>query len=88
MVTNKKKMRFPPEKTFDIQLFSTYSNIRGSTVNSFEDGGIATNVTGRSQTETTDQTSAHVRQDVTVQVRHDHDGFSVERGVGGDLIKK
>lgn len=45
------------------------------------------NVAGRSQSETSDQTSAHVGKDVTVQVGHDHDTVSVGGGVLSDLSR-
>ena len=48
-------------------------NIGGGTVDGLEDGALVTNVTGGGETETTDQTGAHVGQNVTVQVRHDED---------------
>lgn len=61
------------------------SNIGSGTVDGLEDGGIATNVTGRSQTETTDETSAHIGKNISVQVGHDHDGVSVDAGVLDNL---
>lgn len=51
----------------------------------FEDTHLFTHVTGRSQTQTTDQTGGQVGQDVTVQVWHDHDNLAVEGWVGGQL---
>lgn len=54
-------------------------------MNSFEDRGIATDVTGGGEAKTTDQASAHVRQNITVKVRHDHDGISVKGGIRNDL---
>jgi hypothetical protein len=41
-------------------------------------------VTRRSQTQTTDQTGAHVGQDITVQVGHDHDSVSIRCRVLND----
>lgn len=61
------------------------SNIGGGTVDSLEDGALVTNVTGGGQTKTTDQTGAHVGQNVTVQVGHDKDLVVVRSGVGDDL---
>lgn len=61
------------------------SNVGGGTVDGFEDGALVTDVTGGGQTKTTDQTSAHVGQNVTVQVGHDKDLVVVGSGVGDDL---
>lgn len=61
------------------------SNVRSGTVDSLEDGALVTNVTGGSETQTTDQTGAHVGQNVTVQVGHDQDLVVVGGGVGNDL---
>lgn len=60
-------------------------NIGGGTVDSLEDGALVTNVTGGGETETTDQTGAHVGQNVTVQVGHDKDLVVVGGRVGDDL---
>jgi len=46
------------------------SNIRSGTVNSLEDGALITNVSGGGETEATDQTGAHVGENVTVEVGH------------------
>ena len=54
-------------------------------VDSLEDRALVTNVTGWGKTETTDETSAHVGENVTVKVRHDHDLVVVWSWVGGDL---
>ncbi len=43
------------------------------------------NVTRWGETKTTDKTGAHVGQDVTVQVGHDHDSVSVWLGILHDL---
>lgn len=61
------------------------SNVGGGTVDGLEDGALVTNVTGGSQTKTTDQTGAHVGQNVTVQVGHDKNLVVVRSGVGDDL---
>ena len=61
------------------------SNVRGGTVDSLEDGALVTDVTGGGQTKTTDQTGAHVGQNITVQVGHDKDLVVVGSGVGDDL---
>lgn len=50
-------------------------------------GAHLSNVTRRRETETTDKTSTHVGQDVTVQVWHDHDAVSIWLGVLYDLMK-
>ena len=61
------------------------SNVGGGTVDSLEDRALVTNVTGGGETKTTDQTGAHVGQNVTVQVGHDKDLVVVGGGVGDDL---
>lgn len=61
------------------------SDIGSGTVDGLEDRGIATNVTGGSKTETTDETSAHIGKNITVQVGHDHDGIGKDTGVLDDL---
>jgi len=60
-------------------------NIGSRTVDSLEDGALVTNVTGGGQTKTTDQTGAHVGQNVTVQVGHDKDLVVIGGRVGDDL---
>lgn len=60
-------------------------NVGSRTVDSLEDGALVTNVTGGGQTKTTDQTGAHVGQNVTVQVGHDKDLVVIGGGVGDDL---
>jgi hypothetical protein len=64
---------------------SLASNIRSGTVDSLEDGALVTNVTGWGKTKTTDETSAHIGENVSVKVRHDHDLVVVWSWVGGDL---
>lgn len=61
------------------------SDIRRRTVNGLEDRALVTNVAGGRKTKTTDQTSTHIRQDITVQVRHDKDLIGVRGRVGGDF---
>ena len=61
------------------------SNVGGGTVDSLEDGALVTDVTGGGQTETSDETGAHVGQNVTVQVGHDKDLVVVGGRVGNDL---
>jgi hypothetical protein len=60
-------------------------NVGGGTVDGLEDGALITDVTGGGETETTDQTGAHVGENVTVQVGHDKDLVVVGSGVGHDL---
>jgi hypothetical protein len=60
-------------------------DIRSGTMNGLEDGALVTDVAGRGQTETTDETGAHVGENVTVQVGHDEDLVVVGSGVGDDL---
>lgn len=60
-------------------------NIRSGTVDGLEDGALVTNVTGGGETKTTDQTGAHIGQNITVQVRHDKDLVVVGGRVGDDL---
>ena len=50
-----------------------------------EDGALVTDVAGGREAETADQTGAHVRQDVTVQVGHDEDLVVVGKRVGDHL---
>ena len=54
-------------------------------MDSLEDGALVTNVAGGGQTKTTNETSAHVGQNVTVEVRHDQDLVVVGERVGGHL---
>ena len=54
-------------------------------MDSLEDGALVTDVAGGGQTETTDETGAHVGENVTVQVGHDEDLVVVGSGVGDDL---
>lgn len=61
------------------------SNVGGGTVDGLEDGALVTDVAGRSQAETTDETGAHVGQNVTVQVGHDEDLVVVGGGVSDHL---
>jgi hypothetical protein len=60
-------------------------DIWGGTVDSLEDGAFITNVTRWSETETANETSAHVRENVTIQVGHDQDLVVVRSGVGNNL---
>lgn len=60
-------------------------NVGSRTVDSLEDGAFVTNVTGGGETQTTNQTSAHVGQNITVQVGHDQDFVVVGERVGNHL---
>lgn len=60
-------------------------NVGGGTVDGLEDGALITDVAGGSKTKTTNQTSAHVGENVTVQVGHDEDLVVVRERVGGHL---
>lgn len=61
------------------------SNIGGGAVDGLEDGALITDVAGGGKTETTDETGAHVGENVTVKVGHDEDLVVVGSGVGGHL---
>lgn len=61
------------------------SNIRGGTVDSFEDRAFVSNVARRGKTQATNQTSAHVRQDIAVKVGHDQDFVVVRDGIGDNF---
>lgn len=60
-------------------------NIRGGTVNSFEDGALITDIARGGKTEATNETGAHVGKNVTVEVRHDKNLVVVGDGIGGHL---
>jgi hypothetical protein len=60
-------------------------NVGCGTVDSLEDGALVTNVSGRSKTKTTNETGAHIRQNVSVQVGHNEDLVVVGSGVGDHL---
>lgn len=64
---------------------SLAGNIGSGTVDSLEDGALITDVARGSETQTTNQTSAHVGQNVTVQVGHDEDLVVVRERVGDHL---
>ena len=61
------------------------SDIWGRTVNGLKDGALVTDVAGGGETKTTDETGAHVGENVTVKVGHDQDLVVVREGVGGHL---
>lgn len=60
-------------------------DIGSGTVDSLEDGALVTNVARWGETKSTDQTSAHVGENVSVQVRHNEDLVVVWNGVGNHL---
>ena len=60
-------------------------DIGGGAVDSLEDGALIADVSGGGQTETTDETGAHVGENVAVQVGHDKDLVVVGKGIGGHL---
>lgn len=60
------------------------SNIGGRTVDSLKDRNLVTHVTGGSQTQTANETRGQIRQDITVQVRHNHDVLLVRSRVGDE----
>lgn len=64
---------------------SLAGDIRSRTVDSFEDRALVSNVSGGGKTETTDETSAHIGQNVTVKVGHDKDLVVVWGRVGDHL---
>lgn len=64
---------------------SLASDIRGGTVDSLEDGALITNVSRGGEAETTDQTRAHIGENVTVEVGHDKDLVVVGERVGDHL---
>jgi hypothetical protein len=61
------------------------SNIGSGTVDSLEDGALITNVSGGGKTKATDETGAHIGQNVTVEVGHDKDLVVVRSGVSDHL---
>lgn len=61
-------------------------DIRSGTVDSLEDGALVSNVSGWGKTETTDETSAHIGENVAVKVGHDED-FVVVWGRVGDHLQ-
>jgi hypothetical protein len=61
------------------------SNIGSGTVDGLENGALVTNVTRGGKTQTTNQTSAHVGENVTVQVGHDKNLVVVGKRVGNHL---
>ena len=60
-------------------------NVWRGAVDGFEDGALVADVAGWSQAEAADQAGAHVREDVSVEVRHHQDLVVVGRRVGDDL---
>lgn len=60
-------------------------NVGGGTVDGLEDGALVTNVARGGETKTTNETGAHVGENVTVQVGHDKDLVVVRVRVGDHL---
>lgn len=54
-------------------------------MDSFEDGALVTDVARGGETQTANETGAHVGQNITVEVGHDQDLVAVRGRVGGDL---
>lgn len=54
-------------------------------MDSLKDGSVLSNVTRWGQTETTNETSGKIGEDITVQVGHNHYGVGERSGVGSDL---
>lgn len=61
------------------------SDVRGGPVHGLEDGALVANVSGRRETETTNESSAHIRQNVSVQVGHDQNLVVVWQRIGDHL---
>lgn len=55
------------------------------TVDGFENGALITDVSGWSQAQSSDKSSEHIGQDVSVQVRHNQDLVVIWERVGNDL---
>ena len=60
-------------------------DIRRGAMHGFEDGALIADIARRSETQATDQASAHVGKDIAVEVRHDEDFVAVGRGIGDDF---
>ncbi len=60
-------------------------DIRCRSVNRLEDGAFVANVSRRCETQTANQTGAHVRQDIAIQIRHDQHLVIVRGRIGHDL---
>jgi hypothetical protein len=54
-------------------------------VDGFENGAFVSDVTRRCKTKTTNQTSAHIREDITIEIRHNQDLVVIGSGVSNDL---
>lgn len=55
-------------------------------MDSLEDGALVSDVSRGGQTKTTDETGAEIRENVSVQVRHNKENVGVEIGVGSHLF--
>jgi len=56
-------------------------------MNGLEDRSVPSDVSRRSETESTDETGAHIGEDVSVEVRGDEDGVGEGGGVLDDLVE-
>lgn len=59
-------------------------DVWGGAVDCLEDGSVATDVSGGGETQSTDETGREVRENVAVEVWHDHDAVGEGGGVLGD----
>jgi hypothetical protein len=59
-------------------------DIRSRTVNGLKDGGVLSNVARRSESETADETGAHVGEDITIELRNGARGISFRRVLGSE----
>ena len=64
---------------------SLSSDVGGGSVNGLEDGGVSSDVSGGGESESTDESGAHVGEDVSVQVRRDEDSVGERRRVLDNL---
>lgn len=61
------------------------SNVRSRAVDSLKDRALIANIARRREAETTDQASAHIRQNITIKVGHDKNLVIVGSRIGDDL---
>lgn len=61
------------------------SNVGSGAVDSLEDRALITNISGGGKSKATDETGAHIGQNVTVEVGHDKDLVVVRGGVSDHL---
>ena len=60
-------------------------NIGRGAVHGFEDGTFVADVARGRQAQPTDETGAHIGQDIAVEIRHDEDLVVIRRRIGDDL---